>query len=145
MAAGVSVREENLDAFRESFVKDVKEQIEGDTLTPKLYIDAEIPFSQLSLDLLDSYELLRPFGAGNPQPLFMSSGVGISGQPRVIKEKHLKFWFRQDGYEQEGIYFNSAGLDLPDQPWDIAYTIDRNEWRGLVKLNMVVQAVRAAE
>ena len=144
MAAGVSVREENLDAFRESFIRDVKDQIEGDTLTPKLYIDAEIPFSQLSLELLESYELLRPFGAGNPQPLFMSSGIEISGKPRVIKNKHLKFWFRQEGCEQEGIYFNSAGLDLPPPPWDIAFTIDRNEWRGMVKLNMVVQAVRRA-
>jgi single-stranded-DNA-specific exonuclease len=144
MAAGVSVREENLDAFRESFIRDVKDQIEGDTLTPKLCIDAEIPFSQLSLELLESYELLRPFGAGNSQPLFMSSGIEISGKPRVIKNKHLKFWFRQEGCEQEGIYFNSAGLDLPAPPWDIAFTIDRNEWRGMVKLNMVVQAVRRA-
>ena len=74
----------------------------------------------------------------------MSSGIEISGKPRVIKNKHLKFWFLQEGCEQEGIYFNSAGLDLPDPPWDIAFTIDRNEWRGMVKLNMVVQAVRRA-
>jgi single-stranded-DNA-specific exonuclease len=145
MAAGVSVREENLDAFRKAFLKDVKDQVDGDTLTPKLHIDAEISFADLSLDLLDSYELLRPFGAGNPQPLFMASAVQVAEAPRVIKEKHLKFRFQQDGHEHEGIYFHSAGLDLPRPPFDIAFTIDRNEWRGRVKLNMILQAIRKAE
>lgn len=144
MAAGVSVREENLDAFRESFLKSVEEQVTGDVLTPKLHIDASIHFSELSLELLDSYELLRPFGAANPQPLFMAAGVRVRQEPRVIKERHLKFRFEQDKVEHEGIYFNSADIDLPKPPWDIAFTIDRNEWRGRTTVNMVIQAIRKA-
>ncbi|MDF1657601.1 MAG: single-stranded-DNA-specific exonuclease RecJ [Verrucomicrobiales bacterium] len=142
MAAGVSVREENLELFRQSFVKDVAAQAQSETLISKLKIDAEVGLVDLSLDLLDSYELLRPFGAGNPQPLFMASAVNFSEAPRVIKDKHLKFKFQQNGAQHEGIYFNSAELDLPRPPWDIAFTIDRNEWRGRVQLNMVIQAVR---
>lgn len=144
MAAGVSVREENLDEFRESFLRSVREQAEKDTLVPKLHVDARISFRDLSLDLLDSYELLQPFGAGNPQPLFMSSAVRVNREPRVIKEKHLKFTFEQDEVVREGIYFNSAHLDLPRPPWDIAFTIDRNEWRGRVRLNMILKAIRKA-
>ncbi|MEM1442744.1 MAG: DHHA1 domain-containing protein, partial [Verrucomicrobiota bacterium] len=142
MAAGVSVREEQLESFRHSFAEDVEKQAESDTLTPKLKIDTEITFGELSLDLLDSYELLRPFGAGNPQPLFMASAVRVTEAPRVIKEKHLKFRFEQNGVQQDGIYFNSADLDLPRPPWDIAFTIDRNEWRGRVQLSMILQSVR---
>ncbi|MEM6279607.1 MAG: single-stranded-DNA-specific exonuclease RecJ [Verrucomicrobiota bacterium] len=142
MAAGVSVREENLDAFRQSFAEDVADQAKEDTLVPKLNIDAEIALSDLSIELLDSYELLRPFGAGNPQPLFMASAVQISEAPRVIKEKHLKFRFYQEGAHHDGIYFNSVDLDLPRPPWDIAFTIDRNEWRGRVQLSMVIQSIR---
>ena len=93
-------------------------------------------------ELLDSYELLRPFGAGNPQPLFMASAVQISEAPRVIKEKHLKFRFFQYGSHHDGIYFYSVDLDLPRPPWDIAFTIDRNEWRGRVQLSMVIQSIR---
>jgi single-stranded-DNA-specific exonuclease len=144
MAAGVSVREEKLDAFREAFLSDVREQAVGDMLMPKLHIDLEVGFGDLSLELLDSYELLRPFGAGNPQPVFMSSGVRVLEEPRVIKERHLKFRLEQFGLVQEAIYFSSAHLELPNSPWDIAYTIDRNEWRGRVKLNMMLQAVRKA-
>jgi single-stranded-DNA-specific exonuclease len=142
MAAGVSVREENLDLFREAFLRSVEEQIDGDTLVPKLFIDSRILLRDLSLELLDSYELLQPFGAGNPQPLFMSEAVRITEEPRVIKDKHLKFTFEQDGAIHEGIYFNSAHLDLPRPPWDIAFTIDRNEWRGRVRLNMILKAIR---
>lgn len=145
MAAGVSVREENLELFRQSFVKDVAAQAQSDTLIPKLRIDAEVSLADLSLDLLDSYELLRPFGAGNPQPVFMVSAVQIDEAPRVIKEKHLKFRFHQGSARQDGIFFNSAHLDLPRPPWDIAFTIDRNEWRGRVQLNMVIQSIRKAK
>lgn len=142
MAAGVSVREENLEKFRESFVQSVAGQVENDTLIPKLSIDAEIKFSELTLDLLESYELLRPFGAANPQPLFMARAVRVSQPPRMIRDRHMKFRFQQDGVEQDGIYFNSAQLDLPKLPWDIAFTIDRNEFRGRLRINMVIQAVR---
>ncbi len=142
MAAGVSVREENLDAFREALIRSVTEQADHDTLVPKLAIDMEVRFSDLTLELLDSYELLRPFGQANPQPLFMSTGVQVAGAPRLIKERHLKFAFVQDGLEHEGIFFNAAGLELPKGPWDIAYTIDKNEFRGRAKVNMVLQAIR---
>lgn len=144
MAAGVSVREERLDEFREALIRSVIAQADADTLVPKLHLDTEIRFSELTLELLDSYELLRPFGAANPQPLFMASGVGLAAEPRVIKEKHLKFRFLQGGIEHEGIFFNAAGLELPKPPWDIAFTVDRNEYRGRERVNMVLQAVRKA-
>lgn len=144
MAAGVGVREENLEAFREALVRSVMAQAESETLVPKLFIDTEIRFPEITLDLLDSYELLRPFGANNPQPVFMSAGVRVVGEPRTIKERHLKFRFEQDGVEQEAIYFNGAELDLPKPPWDIAFTIDRSEFRGRQQVNIVLQAVRKA-
>jgi single-stranded-DNA-specific exonuclease len=144
MAAGVSVREENLEAFREALIRSVEAQADADTLVPKLHIDAEVHFSEISLDLLDSYELLRPFGTNNPQPLFMSTGVRLAGEPRVIKEKHLKFRFEQDGVIHEAIYFNGVEIDLPKPPWDIAFQIDRNEFRGRAQVNIVLQAVRKA-
>jgi single-stranded-DNA-specific exonuclease len=144
MAAGVSVREENLDAFREALIRSVEAQAEADTLVPKLLIDAEIRFSELTLELLDSYELLRPFGTSNPQPVFMATSVRPAAEPRVIKEKHLKFRFEQEGVELEAIYFNGAGIDLPKPPWDIAFMIDRSEYRGREQINIVLQAMRKA-
>ena len=145
MAAGVSVREENIDAFREALIRSVTEQAGADTLVPKLHIDTTIRLSELSLDLLDSYELLRPFGQANPQPLFMATGVRLAGEPKVIKERHLKFRFEQNGTEQEGIFFNAVEIELPRPPWDIAFTIDKNEFRGRASVNLVLSAIRKSE
>lgn len=142
MAAGVTVHESNLEAFRDAFNENVEKQITGDVLIPKLQIDAELDFSELSLGLLDSYELLRPFGSDNPQPVFMSREVEIVGEPRVINGKHLKFRFSQGNQIQDAIHFNSADQDLPNTPWDIAYTIDRNDFRGRVSLNVILKAIR---
>lgn len=145
MAAGVSLREENLAAFREEFIDHVRGQADADTLVPKLHLDVEVRFSELTLGLLDSYELLRPFGQGNPQPVFLSSRVEVLEEPRLIKEKHLKFRFSQDGIEHEAIYFHAAGMHLPKPPWDIAFTIDRNQFRGQEKLSVILQAIRSAK
>ena len=59
-------------------------------------------------------------------------------------DKHMKFQFYQDGVLRDAIYFNSANLDLPNPPWDIAFHIDRNEFRGLSQLSITIQAVRKA-
>ena len=45
----------------------------------------------------------------------------------------------------DAVYFGGGEVDLPDPPWDIAFTIDRNHYKGRTSLQMVIQAVRAAE
>ncbi len=146
-AAGLSVRKDKLAAFRKKFNAYVGQQGAGDEefLTPKIHLDIEARLEQINLNLLDSYELLRPFGKGNPQPVFLTRGVQLKNEMRVLKEKHLKFLFVQDGCTHDAIYFNAAELELPRAPWDIAYTIDRNEYRGRVSVSIMIQAIRAAE
>ncbi|MEO0417104.1 MAG: single-stranded-DNA-specific exonuclease RecJ, partial [Verrucomicrobiota bacterium] len=97
-----------------------------------------------TLDLLESYELLRPFGSHNPQPMFMARNIKPASQPRLIKDKHLKFLFEQDGTTRDAIFFNSAQMDIPNPPWDVAFHIDRNEYRGVAQLSIFVQAIRKA-
>ncbi len=144
MAAGVTVMEDRIEAFRSRFSEEVRKQALGDALVPKLHLDAVISLAEIKMDLLDSYELLHPFGAGNPQPMFMSRRVELAGEPRVIKEKHLKFTFYQDGVTRDAIYFNSADLELPNPPWDVAFHIDRNEFRGQSHVSITIQAIRKA-
>lgn len=144
MAAGLSLREEHLADFRRRFGEHMLEAASGNELQPRLAIDTEAHFSELTLDLLDSYELLRPFGNSNPQPVFISKQVQLLAEPRVLKERHLKFRLSQAGVAREAIFFNGVDHDLPRAPWDIAYTIDRNEFRGSVSVTIAIQAVRKA-
>jgi single-stranded-DNA-specific exonuclease len=145
MAAGLSIREENIPEFRKRFGAHIAGIASDDLLQPRLDIDAEAALGDLTVELLDSYELLRPFGNANPQPIFMSRAVKVMSEPRVIKEKHLKLKLSQNGVSRDAMYFNGAGQELPRPPWDIAYTIDRNDYRGQIGVTIAIQAVRKAE
>ena len=145
MAAGISVREEKLDEFRAAFGEYVLKHTTAEERKARIHVDAEVPFNDLSLDFLKSYELLQPFGPGNPQPVFMSSEVWLTESPRRLKNRHLRLSLKQGIHERDAMYFGAADRDLPDPPWDIAFTIDRNLFRGRTSLQISVREVRAAE
>ncbi len=144
MAAGLVIREEMIDSFREAFDAFVCNNSSEEQLKPRLNIDAEVNFCELTLDLLDYYELLEPFGNSNPQPIFMSRNVMLSDAPRHLQGNHLKLSLRQGTYECDAMYFNGGHVRLPDPPWDIAFTIDRNVWRGRTTVSMSIQDIRPA-
>ena len=145
MAAGLSIEEGKLDAFRENFADFVLSNSNAEQRQPKLMYDAEISFGQLSLEFLSSYELLQPFGNGNLQPVFISREVGLSRSPQHMKNNHLRFMLRQGYHEQDAVYFGGGEHPLPDPPWDVAFTVDRNTFRGRTTLQLIIQDVRPAE
>lgn len=145
MAAGLSIEEGKMDGFRKHFAAYVLEHSNEEQRQPKLTYDAEISFGQLSLDFLASYDLLQPFGNSNPQPVFISRGVGLSRSPLHMKNNHLRFMLRQGYHEQDAVFFGGGEHPLPDPPWDVAFTIDRNTFRGRTTLQLIIQDVRAAE
>lgn len=81
MAAGLVIEESRMDDFRRAFNRYVSETTTEEQRCPVLNIDMEVSFQALTLDLLDSYEKLEPFGNSNPQPLFMSSDVFPRNRP----------------------------------------------------------------
>jgi single-stranded-DNA-specific exonuclease len=145
MAAGLSIDETKIDRFRKNFAGYVLENTTEEQRQPKLTYDAEISFDQLSLEFLASYDLLQPFGNSNPQPVFISRGVGLSRPPLHMKNHHLRFMLRQGYHEQDAVFFGGGEHPLPDPPWDVAFTIDRNHFRGRTTLQLIIQDVRTAE
>ena len=63
----------------------------------------------------------------------------------MLKDKHYRLTLRQGGAVCDAIYFNGAEKGLPPTPWDVAFTILRNDFRGRVSLQMNVKALRSAE
>ncbi len=144
MAAGLSIAEENLAVFRERFADFVRENCRAEDLRPRIRLDGEVRLGELSLEFLDRYDLLQPFGNSNPQPVFMSRGVWLTEAPRHLKNNHLRLFLRQEGHERDAIFFGGGMHDLPDPPWDVAFTIDRNVFRGQAQLQISIQRVRAS-
>jgi len=143
MAAGLSIHEQDLDNFRKNFAAYVLEHTNLEQRQPKLMYDADISFDQLSLEFLASYDLLQPFGNGNPQPVFIASDVTPSRPPLHMKNNHMRFMLRQGYHEQDAVFFGGGEHPLPDPPWDIAFTIDRNTFRNRTSLQLVIQDLRA--
>ncbi len=152
MAAGLTLQESVFAEFQEAFYLAARAVLSDEQLEPFLRLDAEVTLAELDADFLSCHETLQPFGMGNPQPTFVVRGVAPLDEPRVLKEKHRKFLLRPAGSRTAGshglavaaIWFNSAHVELPLPPWDVAFQVEANEYRGNVTLQLQVQAVRAA-
>ena len=144
MAAGLTMRQENFAAFREAFTQAAREMIAAENLQRTLRLDAELRLADVSLDLLDEHDALQPFGTANHQPVFFTRRVTLAGEPRLMKDKHWSFNFRDARAQCRAVWWNAAEEILPPLPWDIAYTVSRNEWNGRMDPQLELRAVRAA-
>lgn len=145
MAVGVSLREENLEAFRLAMSAAVESQIKGDELAPRLHLAAEISLADLTPEFLAQYMLLEPFGMGNPEPVFLCRRMEPVLPGQVLKEKHWKIALREGGQSRPAMWFNAPLDDLPPPPWDVALKIQRQVWRGQESWQIMICDVRAAE
>lgn len=143
-AAGLSVREDQVLTLRQALCEAVQRHVAPELLRPALRIDAEVPADSLNLDFLEAHEMLQPYGAANAQPLFVMRGVTPVETPRVMKEKHLAVRFGRNGREVRAVWFDGAREELPRPPWDVAFQVGPNDYRGLRRLQVTMRAVRAS-
>jgi single-stranded-DNA-specific exonuclease len=144
MAAGLTIRAESLAAFANEFRLAARGLLSDEALQPRLHLDQELTFRDLNRDLLLWHEVLEPFGSGNPQPVFFARDVQPTVAPRILKDKHLVLRLRQRNYSARAIYFDGASANLPPPPWDVAFRLRTDEYEGERRLQMHVEAVRAA-
>lgn len=145
MAAGISVKEENLDVFRAAFAEAAREALSKEAMTAVLELDAEVKLRDLSLNFLESYKLLEPFGQKNTEPLFLCRRVTPRLPGRIMKEKHLRIMLTQEGASMEARWFNAPIGRLPPAPWDVAVRVQRGWFRGVEQWQLTLEAVRTAE
>jgi single-stranded-DNA-specific exonuclease len=62
-----------------------------------------------------------------------------------MKNHHLRLSLRQGQHEKSAVFFGGGERDLPTPPWDIAFTIDRNTFRGNTSLQITIQDVMASK
>jgi single-stranded-DNA-specific exonuclease len=145
MAAGISLGESSLPAFREAFEAAAQAIANEEMLAPRLRLDCELGLGDIDASVLESQDLLEPFGNSNPQPVLFSRAVAPAGEPRVMKEKHLRIEFLCGRRRVPAIFFNAPVNAMPRPPWDIAYTLDWNVWQGRAEPQLRIVEVRHAE
>ncbi len=145
-AAGLTLTKENVTPFIDRFEKIVQQQITKDQLTPKLYIDATLNFSDITPSFFTILRQLGPFGPGNMRPVFLTKNVKDTGQSRIVGDNHLKLALRQkDSSPMWGIAFEQgkyADQVKTQQPFDICYTIKENYWKGRTSIELYAKDFR---
>jgi len=144
MAAGISLSEASFPAFRDAFESAARALANDEILTPRLHLDVEVELHDLDLALLEAQDLIEPFGASNPQPVLYTRALSPHGEPKAMKEKHLKIEFAAGRRRFPAVFFNARLDDLPRPPWDVAYTLEWNTWQGRTEAQMRVVDVRRA-
>jgi len=146
-AAGMTLAPENIEQFSRKFEEVVTQTIDPDSLIPELEIDTVVRFSDLDSQVYRIIEQMEPFGPENPKPVLSSTAVIDTGYSKLLKEKHLRLFLRQDDLIFSAIAFNMADkwpLVQSGEPLDIAYTLDLNEWNGQKSLQLKIIDLRRA-
>ena len=144
-AAGMTLTTENIERFSQKFESVVAETIEEKFLIPELEIDAIARFRQLDFQIFRIIEQMEPFGPENNKPVLVSRAVEETGYSKLMKEKHLRVFLKQDDLILPGIAFNMVDkwpLVQSGKPLDVAYTLDINEWNGERNLQLKILDIR---
>lgn len=148
LAAGFTILEENVPAFREKMASLVLARTGGAPMTAELTVDAELDDAGLlSYPQVEALSALEPFGAGNPRPVFVLRGVTVAGCAGVGEGRHLKLRLRRDGQTLDAIFFSAgpAYTDLsPGDRVDAAFTPQINEFRGVRSVQLQLCDLRPA-
>lgn len=134
MAAGFTIPEENIPAFRLLICQLVSDYAGGEPMEAAIDVDAEVDdCALLSAPQVESLSALEPFGSGNPKPVLLLRGACVTSCCDVGSGRHLKMRLRRDGVVLDAIFFsaNSAacGVSSGDR-LDVLFTPQINEFRG---------------
>jgi len=133
MAAGLSIQPERIPAFRRAVSRTVRASC-ADALTsqPVLEIDGYVPLSDLSLDFVEEIERLAPFGPGHPPLTLATRGLSLRSHTTVGRtDEHLKLLVEdEEGATQQVLWWRAEAADLPQGPFDLAYTVRASDYRG---------------
>ena len=150
-AAGLTLKQENYDCFKQAFEKVVSETLHPDLKTPEQKIDAELNFDEITPKFFRILKQFEPFGPQNMTPVFLTRNLFDTGFARQIGDdkKHLKLYVRQGdtgGISAVGFGLGQKiGLIRNQSCFDGIYCVEENEWNGQVNLQLRFKDIRAVE
>jgi len=147
-AAGLTLKEENYEAFKQKFEEVVESTIDKRLLTPEISIDTQIELNDITPKFYRILSQFAPFGPGNMSPVFMSDNLEDTGYGKCVGEdnKHLRLTVKQPNSNK--IVCIGFGLGdklnlIKDQgTFKAAYSIDENEWQGHVSLQLKLRDIK---
>lgn len=139
MAAGLSLKRENLENFRRR-LNDLAKMTE--IPAPKLPIDLELDPNELDLRLAKEISLLEPFGAGNPEPVLAARGLTIDEIYPLSGGKHTKLTLRAGARRFTGLLFGQKTDEFGFRTGDVidaAFNLSQNDFGGKISLQLLLK------
>lgn len=150
MAAGLKVRSENFEAFRQAFYAHARASLSPEQLIPEISLDAEADLQHMTQALVTDLARLGPFGHGNRKPLLACRGLEIAAPPRRVGKTgdHLQIFVKQFGHQMKCIAFGQGKMSdvlRPGTRVDMAVEPTINEFNGRVSVELAVKDLRVME
>ncbi len=150
MAAGLKIKAEHMDVFQKNFKNTVQQMTTSDDFVQTISIDFELNFDDISDALINELETLKPFGAGNHEPLFMAKNVRVIDS-KIVGKNHRRMLLNQSAAGGTGNSFNAIHFNVDTNPPEyvggqehfdqIAFRLRWNHWNGKKTAQIVIEHV----
>ena len=146
-AAGVTIARDKVEAFAQCFNESARSMLTVDDLVPELRVDLEVALADLTPGFEALLRHLEPCGVGNPAPVLLTRGVRLAAPPRAVGQEGLKLRLETGSREPLDAIGWSLGRRLaeidPARPLDIVYRLERDEYKGVSRLQARLADFRA--
>lgn len=148
-AAGLTMKEENYEAFKQAFEDEVSKTIDRSLLIPEIKIDAKIDLKDITPKFYRIIKQFAPFGPENMTPVFMTEDLKDTGYGKRVGEDktHLRMTVTQPGANAlVAIGFgmgDKVDLITDNNLFKAVYSVDENEWNGNVSLQLKLRDIKA--
>lgn len=147
-AAGLTMKIENIEKFKERFEDIVASTIEEHMLTQEIEIDAQLRLNEITPSFFNILKQFAPFGPGNMNPVFRSDNVRDTGMSRIVGNNHLKLNLAEDEttrFGLDGIAFQ-MGMLFPfisrKIPFDLCYSLEENTFNNKTSIQLNVKDIK---
>ena len=148
-AAGMTLRPENYERFKQKFQEVVERTLPQELRSPKLTLSGELPLGDITYTFYHCLQRFAPFGPKNMTPVFYAHGVLAKEVRRVGKDfSHLRMILTDPKSNHD---FVAVGFGLAPQkeliesgqPLTIAYQLTENSWQGRTSLELIIKGVKS--
>lgn len=145
LAAGLTIKEENIEKFRQEINNCSKDQFTEQMLTPTIMLDAAIKVPYISIETVNDINRLQPFGVDNPTPSFAIRNIKIHKISVMSEGKHLRMTLLKDGK-----YLDSVGFGMGEYYQhlnegdfiDVAFALDINDYKGFQNVQLILKDIK---
>lgn len=143
LAAGLSIKQENVDLFSRKFEEIAGEILGENLLLPILYVDGKLEIEDYNLEVVNFLKKMEPFGEGNEEPVWIARNVRAVSCNLVGGGRHLKAGFRFGGRFVDSVGFGmSEKQSIMDSEVDLAFVLKNNTYNGRSRLQLHLRDIR---